>query len=169
DEGANLAPARSVRPPARPLVPSAVTPAPDPEPSPQAERNNPINNALAEALAGTDTPTPEPTGPPLSQGEKDALRVSVSRCWNVGSLSTAALAVTVVVGVSMTPEGKPEASTIRLLSSSGGDGGAAKQAFDAARRAIIRCGSSGFDLPSEKYGHWRDIEMTFNPERMRNK
>ena len=169
DEGANLAPARSVRPPARPSVPSAVTPAPDPEPSPQAERNNPINNALAEALAGTDTPTPEPTGPPLSQGEKDALRVSVSRCWNVGSLSTAALAVTVVVGVSMTPEGKPEASTIRLLSSSGGDGGAAKQAFDAARRAIIRCGSSGFDLPSEKYGHWRDIEMTFNPERMRNK
>ena len=42
-----------------------------------------------------------------------------------------------------------------------------KQAFEAARRAIIRCGSSGFDLPAEKYGHWRDIEMTFNPERMR--
>jgi hypothetical protein len=24
-------------------------------------------------------------------------------------------------------------------------------------------------LPVEKYDHWRDIEMTFNPERMRIK
>ena len=45
----------------------------------------------------------------------------------------------------------------------------ARQAFEAARRAIIRCGAQGFDLPREKYDHWRDIEMVFNPEKMRIK
>jgi hypothetical protein len=56
-----------------------------------------------------------------------------------------------------------------MLSASGGGDAAAKQAFEAARRAIIRCGNDGFDLPVEKYDHWRDIEMTFNPEKMRIK
>ena len=46
---------------------------------------------------------------------------------------------------------------------------AAQQAFEAARRAIIRCGVSGFDLPAEKYDQWQEIEMTFNPEQMRIK
>jgi len=38
--------------------------------------------------------------------------------------------------------------------------------FETARRAIIRCGADGFPLPVEKYGQWREIEMTFNPEGM---
>ncbi len=167
DETASLAPARSVRPPARPN--SRPTAAADAQPAPDTSQNDSIDDALTEALAGADRPAPAPAGPPLSQGEKDALRVSVSRCWNVGSLSTEALETTVVVAVSMKPEGKPEISTIRMLSSSGGSDGAAQQAFSAARRAIIRCGASGFELPTEKYAHWRDIEMTFNPERMRIK
>jgi hypothetical protein len=69
----------------------------------------------------------------------------------------------------MTPEGKPVTSAIRLLSSSGGPDAAAKQAYEAARRAIIRCGSKGYNLPSDKYSQWQEIEMTFNPERMRIK
>ena len=42
-------------------------------------------------------------------------------------------------------------------------------AFEAARRAVLRCQRGGFDLPIEKYDHWRDIEMTFNPEKMRRR
>ena len=41
--------------------------------------------------------------------------------------------------------------------------------IEAARRAIIRCGADGYKLPPEKYDQWRDIEMTFNPEKMRIK
>ena len=41
--------------------------------------------------------------------------------------------------------------------------------YEAARRAIIRCGAKGFQLPPEKYEQWRNIEMEFNPERMRIK
>ncbi|MEL7282847.1 MAG: energy transducer TonB, partial [Pseudomonadota bacterium] len=81
-----------------------------------------------------------PTGPPLTGGERDALRVAVSRCWNVGSLSTDALGTTVVVAVDMQESGQPVNGSIELVSSSGGSAAAAQQAFEAARRAIIRCG-----------------------------
>ena len=110
-----------------------------------------------------------PQGPPLTAGEKDALRVAVSNCWNVGSLSSEALLTTVVVAVDMTQDAKPIIASIRLVSSSGGSSAAAQQAFGAARRAIIRCTRDGYGLPVEKYGQWKEIEMTFNPERMRIK
>ena len=143
--------------------------APEAAPTEDAPTEDAVNAALQEALSN-DTPAPAvPQGPPLSAGEKDALRVAVSNCWNVGSLSTDALATTVVVEVSMSQDGKPITGSIRMASSSGGSEAAARQAFEAARRAIIRCGARGFDLPVEKYSQWQEIEMTFNPERMRVK
>ena len=39
-----------------------------------------------------------------------------------------------------------------------------QQAFEAGRRALIRC--SPYDLPREKFGQWRNIEVVFNPEGM---
>jgi len=168
------APSSSLRPkprPARPLVAEKEAPAETPKPAPvqQATDQNAVNAALAAALgAGQQTPD-RPAGPPLTSGEKDALRVAVQQCWNVGSLSSEALATTVVVAVSLSEDGRPNAGTIRMLSASGGSNVAAGQAFEAARRAIIRCGANGFDLPVAKYDQWRDIEMTFNPERMRIK
>lgn len=169
------APKTSPRPPSvRPSAPvrtaEPATPAPEtparqtPAPAPTDEA---VNDALREALGGGAEDVPQ--GPPLTAGEKDALRVAVSSCWNVGSLSTEALGTTVVVVVDMTPDAKPVTSSIRLASSSGGSAAAANQAFEAARRAIIRCTRDGYGLPAEKYGQWKEIEMTFNPERMRIK
>ena len=159
------APDQSMRPPAR--RPEAPVQAAQQQPGTEAA----VNAALQEALSGQDSSAPVsvPQGPPLSSGEKEALRVAVSNCWNVGSLSTDALGTTVVVKVSMTQDGKPVNNSIQLASSSGGPEAAARQAFEAARRAIIRCGARGFDLPVEKYSQWQEIEMTFNPERMRVK
>ncbi len=165
DDTSALAPTSSPRPRARPQRRAAVAQEPEPDTS-----RNAIDQALAAEAQTADqaaTPTPAPTGPPLTGGEKDVLRVAVSKCWNVGSLSSEALQTTVVVSVSMTPDGKPVNSSIRMLSSSGGSDANARRAYETARRAIIRCGSSGFDLPSEKYSQWQEIEMTFNPERMR--
>ena len=172
-----LAPTASRRPPSgsRPERPSPVqtaAPAPEtaapstPAPAPR-DTSTAVDSALAEALGSPQPSAPAPVGPPLNEGEKEALRVAVSRCWNVGSLSSAAMATTVVVSVSMGQDGMPNTNSIRMLSSSGGDSNSARQAFEAARRAIIRCASGGYDLPAEKYAQWRDIEMTFNPERMR--
>lgn len=169
EETAALAPTRSPRPAVRPAR-SAPRPTPAAEAPKPAPTEDAVAAALAEALAGSRQAAPAaPSGPPLSAGEKEALRVAVSSCWNVGSLSSEALATTVVVAVSLTQDGKPQVDTIRMVSHSGGGAGAAKQAFEAARRAIIRCGAKGYDLPAAKYDRWRDIEMTFNPERMRIK
>ncbi|MBE1282025.1 MAG: energy transducer TonB [Rhodobacteraceae bacterium] len=169
-EQAALAPTRSPRPPAsRP----ARAQAPSSPPADEVDTADAIAAAVAAAQAAgqqnAETQAEVPSGPPLSAGEKDGLRVAVSNCWNVGSLSSEALRTTVVVGVSMSQDGKPDVGSIQMLSSSGGSAASAKQAFEAARRAIIRCGARGYDLPAEKYAHWRDIEMTFNPERMRIK
>lgn len=174
---ASAAPEVSVRPKTRPARPQpqpeeaveAAQPAEQEQPE-TADTPSAVEDALAEALAGgADVEAREPSGPPLTLGEKDALRVAVSQCWNVGSLSTDALNTTVVVAVSLAQDGKPDSGSIRMLSSTGGSSSAAQQAFGAARRAIIRCGAKGFQLPPEKYAQWRDIEMTFNPERMRIK
>ncbi|MGD1881763.1 MAG: energy transducer TonB [Paracoccaceae bacterium] len=159
----------SLRPPQnRPAPPASVDQEVPPEEVPAAEEPaaSDTDDAVRAALEGAAEPD-VPTGPPLSAGEKDALRVAVSSCWNVGSLSSEALRTTVVVDVAMNQDGTPQTGSIRMASFSGGSESAARQAFEAARRAIIRCGARGFDLPVEKYGQWQEIEMTFNPEGMR--
>ncbi|MBA83813.1 energy transducer TonB [Thalassobius sp. S69A] len=157
------APASSRRPKSRPSRPDPA----------QDDMRSAIEKAVADAAGSepgpaTDTPA-APAGPPLTAGEKDALRIAVQRCWNTGSLSSDALRTTVIVAVRLSEAGKPDVGSIRMVSSSGGTASSARQAYEAARRAIIRCGSSGFNLPKDKYAQWRDIEMTFNPEKMRIK
>ena len=46
---------------------------------------------------------------------------------------------------------------------------ALKEAYEAGRRAIIRCAKNGYPLPVEKYAQWQEIEIVFNPEKMRMK
>ncbi|SDX65403.1 Cell division and transport-associated protein TolA [Ruegeria halocynthiae] len=170
EEVDNPAPRTSPRPRVRPNRP-APTPEPEitettePAPTEPAQNEQAINDALAEAL-GNGT---EPSGPPLTSGEKDGLRVAVSQCWNVGSLSTDALKTVVVVAFSLTRDGKVVDGSLRMVNSSGGSDASAKQAYQTARRAILRCVRDGYDLPADKYAQWKDIEITFNPERMRIK
>lgn len=157
-----VAPEKSSRPLGRPA-----------DLSDKAKAQKQIELAMAEAVkeSGTSKPATRaaPSGPPLTGAEIEGLRLAVKDCWNVGSMSTDAMKVTVVVGVSLGADGKPEGQSLRLISSNGGSGTAITQAYETARRAIIRCGAKGFDLPAEKYDHWRDVEITFNPEKMRNK
>ncbi|MEQ9240953.1 energy transducer TonB family protein [Roseovarius indicus] len=185
DDPADAAPSRSLRPRTRPTrqaeAETEAEPEAEPQPEPQEQTEtaaqqspevdeNAVENALAEALGGAETQADStPSGPPLTAGEKEGLRVAVQQCWNVGSLSSEALNTTVVVSVSMSEDGRPITASIEMLSASGGSDSAARQAFEAARRAIIRCGADGYKLPPEKYDQWRDIEMTFNPEKMRIK
>jgi len=166
-----LAPARSVRPSARPKRPTRpVETATTEQPATNNNNSSSIDDTLRElqaeeAAAATSS---APTGPPLSRGEKDGLRVAVSKCWTV-DVGGASSRVTVVVGVSLEKSGKVITSSMRLISSEGGDDKSVAVAFRNARSAIIRCQNGGYKLPIEKYSHWRDIEMTFNPDKMRIK
>lgn len=162
-EEADVAPEASIRPRSRPARPVQTADAPEPAPETPS-----TDDAVIAALQPQETAAPAaPSGPPLTGGERDALRVSVQRCWNVGSLSTDALGTTVTLAVEMGRDGRPDTGSIRMIGFEGGSQAAAQQAYEAARRAVIRCGAAGFPLPVEKYDHWRDIEMTFNPEGMR--
>ncbi|MEM6578700.1 MAG: energy transducer TonB [Pseudomonadota bacterium] len=174
DRAEAAAPAQSVRPKPRP----AAAPEPETEPETETAEAPPtpdaVDAALSEALGGATEPaagqnTSAAQGPPLTAGEKDGLRIAVQECWNVGALSSDALSTTVVVAVTLQEDGRPVTNSIEMIDATGGTASSVRQAFEAARRAIIRCGSRGYDLPSEKYASWRDIEMTFNPERMRIK
>lgn len=156
----------SIRPKARPSRPQPTQrPTPTTEETQSANRDSGVNDALAQALA--DTPA-TPSGPPLTQGEKDALRISVQECWVVDVGSQAAN-VTVTVAMSLDRDGKVVGGSLRRLSASGGDENAAIAAYESARRAILRCQRGGYNLPIEKYDHWRDVEITFNPEKMRRR
>ncbi|WP_108257623.1 thiamine pyrophosphate-dependent enzyme [Mangrovicoccus ximenensis] len=132
---------------------------------------DPIADAIAEALTEAQT-TPAPqaqprSGPPMTGSERDAFMVAVSQCWNFNALSTEAAQVTVTVAMEMAPDGKPVAASMRMADYSGGTGSAAEQAYEVARRAILQCQRTGYPLPVDKYDQWRQIELVFNPERMR--
>lgn len=150
---------------------AAPAPAPAPEPVPEATPDDAIAEALAAALSqqlsGAGGSTSGSSAATLSASEADSLRLAIQQCWNIGVLSTDAQQVTVTVAFSMTPNARHEQGTIRMVSASGGSETAVQQAFEAARRAIIRCEGDGYGLPPEKYDAWRDIEITFNPEGMR--
>lgn len=174
-EKPSSAPVTSMRPKTRPAAPPQ-TPEQTQTAAAPKPRTDAVKDALAEALAEAGTAATPPSGgngtaasgPPLTSGEKDALRVAVQQCWNV-DVGGRSANVTVTVGVSLDEAGRVQQGTLRLLASEGGTGDAVEAAFQAARRAIIRCQKDGYPLPRDKYDQWREIEMTFNPEKMRIK
>lgn len=169
----------SIRPSARPSRPTPPAPTPVETPAPQVAETAPepvvpqddINNLLADL--GADTPVETPAtaapavaaGPPMTGSESESFRVSVNRCWNVDPGSVAAR-VTVEVGFELDRSGQVVGNEIRLLGSDG-DQSATSTAFEAARRAILRCQSGGYQLPPEKYDQWKDVVITFDPSGMR--
>lgn len=121
---------------------------------------------VEKAPEGTTEATPDARG--VKPEEIDAVRRSVQRCWNIGALSDGAAKLIVTVRVRLNPDATPDANGVQLIGSDGPEAETA-EAFEVARRAILRCGASGFDLPAGAYLQWRDIEMTFNPAAMRVK
>ncbi|MFN3607133.1 MAG: cell envelope biogenesis protein TolA, partial [Cypionkella sp.] len=171
EDAPQLAPTTSIRPQARPARPVPTeTP---PEDAPDAEADA-IAAALAEATTTEDAPQADtgaaaaniPQGPPMSGGEVEGLRIAINRCWVTSTLSTEAMNTTVTLRVEMSEDGKPTA--IEMTNFEGGSRSAADRAFEAGRRAVIRCaGSTGYDLPPEKYGQWNVLNLIFDPNGMR--
>ena len=154
------APTRSLRPKLRP-VNTAPT------------RADSVALALQEAMNAPEPVAPveqsAPSGPPMTQGERDSLQLAVEACWQVdpGSLSAN---VVITMAMEFTPDGKLVAGSLRMINSEGGSGGAVNTAFQKARGAILRCKNKmGANLPPEKYENWRQIEMRFDPSKMRTR
>ena len=169
------------RPPARPDRP---VPAPEPEPEIEVAETEPepqpvpeeppapetdtdaIAAALAAAAAVEAPEVSAQPGPPMTGSEQEGFRLAVNACWNVDPGSQAAR-VTMSVAFSLDRDGRVQGE-VRQVGATGGDAGATEIAFQAARRAILRCqGQGGYNLPAEKYEQWREVEITFDPSGMR--
>ena len=117
-------------------------------------------HSVAESVPLTGSA--QPSISETSSDPEELLLNAVGRCWNVDPGSVAAT-LTIQVGFSLTREGLVENNEVRLLSSDG-EGRAEEMAFEAARRAILRCQSGGYQMPSDEYGQWKDVVVTFAPE-----
>jgi hypothetical protein len=67
----------------------------------------------------------------------------------------------------MLETGKPDSNSITMTDYTGGSESAALQAFEAGRRAVIRCAKDGYDLAPDKYGQWNVLNLVFDPSGMR--
>ena len=190
DNAPQLAPTSSRRPQSRPEKPAEKpveeTPTETPPETPAEPQVADTTDADAEALAAalaeavtedpatTDPATDSgaadaalPEGPPMSAGQVEGLRVAINKCWNVGQLSSEALHVTVTIRVEMQPDGKPDAASIQMVGYEGGTDAAAEKAYEAGRRAVLRCAKDGYDLPPDQYDQWSVLNLVFDPSGMR--
>ena len=124
-----------------------------------------IKAALADAVAAASAPSVV-AGPPMTSSEKEEFFAVIYPCWNVEP-GARLEQTTVTVAMDMTQNGKVVPGSLRMIASEGGDASTTNAAFGAARRAILRCQKDGYQLPPEKYGQWQEVEMTFDPVRMR--
>lgn len=171
--GAVTSSARPSARPSRPAAPAQPTQTAETQPA-QTQTQTDTSaadaeaEAIAAALAEATANSPEPAvaqGPPMTGSEKESFRVAVNACWNVDPGAEWAR-VSVTVGFSLDQTGKVSGDP-SLLSFTGGTDAQAQTAFQAARRAILRCQSAGYQLPADKYDQWQNVEITFDPSGMR--
>ncbi len=103
-----------------------------------------------------------PVGPPLSGTETEGILNFLNGCWVVPDGIKGAQDLQVTLRFELTQDGKVVGEP-QLIEPTSGDDPSVRTAFEAARRAIYRCNARGFDLPQEKYAHWRVMEITFDP------
>lgn len=118
----------------------------------------PLSRAFAETAPSLKAPAQ--TGPRLTDTEQDALLARIARCWSVSMLSTAAQSAVISVYVDIGPDKKPVTASIKLAGSDA-DHAATRQAFETARRAIMRCGANGLPLPDGKEAAWGRLDLIF--------
>jgi hypothetical protein len=129
----------------------------------------PATPATEPAVTPPSEPATEatslPVGPPLTSGEREGLRLAVQRCWNVPAGLRDAQELKVTLAAELAANGEVLNASIRLIEPSPAPDARFQQAYEAGRRALIRC-SPYADLPRDKYAQWRQIEVVFNPEGM---
>lgn len=128
--------------------------------------NERVANLLSELEELPANPPTHEAGPlPLMESTAEEFRRAIANCWNV-DLGADWARVKVTVEFDLDESGKVEGN-IRLINSTGGTERQAYEAFGAARRAILRCGARGYDLPQDEYDRWKTMQVIFDPMTMR--
>lgn len=100
--------------------------------------------------------------PPTLSNWRSDFRADIRRCWELDPASGAA-DVALEVAFTLDRNGKVDGD-VRLMSVSDADADDVEEAFQAARRAILRCqGTNGYQLPLPLYEYWKNVVITFDP------
>lgn len=103
-----------------------------------------------------------PNDPVVKKMLQGILEPAVGECFSLGLGRQDISKADILVSFSLREDGKPIISSINFESFSGDDYMTASKLFDVARRAIIRCGLNGYQLPNSKYNYWKNVEARFN-------
>lgn len=181
DEAPALEPEPDPPPETKPQPPqprfALATPRAKPKPEPKKPEFD--LSQIDKAIARAEKQQAAPEAPPpqakqtvrgagaqsaLTMSEIDALRSQMSKCWNVlaiGAPDPSALVLRVRVFLN---EDGTVASAPQLVDQARLGDPYFRAAADAAIRAIHMCGP--YELPPEKYSHWSEIVITFDPRDM---
>lgn len=104
---------------------------------------------------------------PLSIAELDAVRSQISKCWSIPAGARDGQNMAVRISISLSQDGT--VTDVKILDQSRyTSGDATFRAFaDSARRAVLQC-SPIQNMPADKYGSWKNIELNFDPKEMLN-
>ena len=121
--------------------------------------DNPTACAVEEVINQALGDTMLPDSYPLTKNEEDLLVEQIKKCWKPKTKYSASI----VLNIKMNNDGTVQHDSIKLVSSfEEKDKLLVNELFDEAKKALINCENGGYNLPLEKYEHWKEIEMNFN-------
>lgn len=129
----------------------------------RAEKQQPKTEAEAPPLPAKQALKGAGAQSAMTMSEIDALRSQMSKCWNVPVGAPDPTALVLRVRVFLNEDGTV-ASAPQLIDQARLGDPYFRAAADAAIRAIHICGP--YELPPEKYSHWSEIVITFDPRQM---
>tara|TARA_B110000977_G_scaffold34956_1_gene46845 strand:+ start:116703 stop:117557 length:855 start_codon:yes stop_codon:yes gene_type:complete len=95
----------------------------------------------------------------LTGEEADNFISKIQQCWNVPEGAKNNSSYVIAMGIKLTQDSILEEEPKKLSLNTGSEAGML-QAYEAARRALIRC--QPFKLPAEKHEAWREMEIKFD-------
>lgn len=116
---------------------------------------------------GWPRPPSRPAGWEPEPAELLPLIAAIQGCWSPTFLPSEAARISVTVAFELGRDarlvGDPFGDVELVAAEGGDDERAIMPAFEAARRAILRCQGEGFPLLANAYDRWRLVELTFDP------
>lgn len=162
----------SIRPTARPRTQTAEqkpaeTPA-KPHPPAASATEDAVAAAVAAAAASAPAASSAQAGPPMNGEETSSFLGQIGGCW-INDPGATWMNAKVTVRFQLDRTGHLVGPIVQVEAVGGTDEDK-RIAFERARTAVARCqnkGRDGYDLPSDKYEQWKDIELTFDASSMR--
>jgi len=120
---------------------------------------------VSQAENKTRSDAPYDNSMPLSISEKDMIRSQFVKCWIMPAGSPNPETLIVKVRVALGADGTVTEAKLAADQGRYNSDTFFRAAADSAIRAVWKC-SPLKNLPPDKYGSWRDMELTFDPQEL---